>query len=256
MSSEITSSFLLVALTVAASVAVVGCNPPSQSGETAATLEEIPEEEDGTQSEAYSIELSDLLANPVSGVEIAGDPVRIEGTPFGDAVLFDGVDDALFIDRNPLKGLTRFTVEIIFRQDGGGSLEPRFFHIGHAKGDRMLLETRLTGDGQWHLDSFLRSGEAYKVLIDPEQNHPVGEWAHVALVLNDGHMKHYVNGEQELEGNLEFKPMTGGSMSLGVRMNQVHWFKGAIHSIRITPEVLEPGSFLLNYSSFAADSAR
>ncbi len=83
------------------------------------------------------------------------------------------------------------------------------------------------------------------MLIDPEQKHPIGEWAHVALVLEDGHMSHFVNGKQELVGHLEFKPILGGGISLGVRMNKVHWFKGAIHSIAVTPEALDPGSFLL-----------
>jgi hypothetical protein len=108
----------------------------------------------------------------------------------------------------------------------------------------MLLETRLTEDGQWHLDSFLRSGEAYKVLIDPAQNHPVGEWAHVALVLDNGNMRHYVNGKLELAGEIDFEPISGGTISLGVRLGLRHWFKGGIHSIRVTPQPLKPEFFL------------
>ncbi len=203
-----------------------------------------------SESGEFNCILSELLENPTHEVSISGNPERVSDAVMGEVVLFDGVDDAVFINTNPLEGLTRFTVEIIFRQDGGGSMEPRFFHIGHAKGDRMLLETRLTDDGQWHLDSFLRSGEAYQVLIDPQQNHPVGEWAHVALVLEDGHMRHYVNGKQELAGQLEFNPIIGGSMSLGVRLGLRHWFKGAIHSIRVTPEALKVESFLPEASKF------
>jgi hypothetical protein len=217
------------------SIAVLVGVSCSESGPTSPAAEE---------SSAFHLRLSDLLSNPSSGVTVSGDPQMVTDERMGEVVLFDGVDDAIFIDKNPIEGLTRFTVEIIFRQDGGGSQEPRFFHIGHAKGDRMLLETRLAEDDTWHLDSFLRSGENYKVLIDPEQKHPIGEWAHVALVLEDGHMRHFVNGKQELEGNLEFKPMEGGGISLGVRMNKIHWFKGAIHSIRVTPEALGPDSFL------------
>lgn len=190
-----------------------------------------------------SIHLGDLLAKPTPGMEVSGEPERVEDAALGEVVRFDGVDDSIYIDRNPLEGLTRFTVEIIFRQDAGASNEPRFFHIGHAKGDRMLLETRITDDGRWYLDSFLRSGENYKVLIDPEQNHPIGEWAHAALVLEDGQMRHYVNGRLELEGHIDFQPITGGGMRLGARMNQKHFFKGAIHSIRVTPEALVPENF-------------
>ncbi len=91
--------------------------------------------------DAFYLQLSDLLKDPQEEVAISGDPQVINDKALGAVVLFDGVDDAIFLDRTPLDGLTRFTVEVIFRQDAGGSQEPRFFHIGHAKGDRMLLET-------------------------------------------------------------------------------------------------------------------
>ncbi|HKK19396.1 MAG TPA: LamG domain-containing protein, partial [Opitutales bacterium] len=157
-------------------------------------------------------------------------------------VLFDGEDDAIFVEENPLAGLDRFTVEVIFRPDPGGSAEPRFLHIGAVSKDRMMLETR-NADGRWALDSFFRHGEDYLVLLDEAQSHPLGEWAHLAVVMNRGHVKNYVNGALELEGMLDFAPINPVGMSIGVRMNKVHWFKGAIHSIRITPRALQPSAF-------------
>lgn len=83
------------------------------------------------------------------------------------------------------------------------------------------------------------------MLIDPAQLHPPNEWAHVVLVMDKGHVKNYVNGHLELEGDLNFSPIDSGSTSIGVRLNKIDWFKGAIQKIRITPEALDPEAFLL-----------
>jgi hypothetical protein len=161
------------------------------------------------------------------------------------ALLFDGEDDALIMDANPLKGLSAFTVEVLIRPDAGGAEAQRFFHIGEVDGDRMLLETRVTKDGHWVLDTFLQSGDSSLVLIDRSKPHPLGQWAHVALVLEHGMMKHYVNGQLEIEGELEFQPINSGRTSIGVRLNKVHWYKGAIGSIRISPQALANTDFTL-----------
>ena len=77
------------------------------------------------------------------------------------AIEFDGVRDALFVGTNPLAGLEAFTIELDFRPDEGGLAEQRFLHLGEANGDRVLFETRLTGDGALvsrHLYQFGRLG--------------------------------------------------------------------------------------------------
>lgn len=48
--------------------------------------------------------------------------------------------------------------------------------------------------------------------------------------------------EQEREGAVEFVPMDAGKLSLGVRQNRVHWFKGAIREVRVTPAALAEGA--------------
>src|SRR5687767_7975164 len=63
-----------------------------------------------------------------NSVEVLGNPQIIK-TERGKAVLFDGVDDALFIDHNPLAGFREFTVEAVFRPDEGGAKEQRWLHI-------------------------------------------------------------------------------------------------------------------------------
>jgi hypothetical protein len=53
-------------------------------------------------------------------------------------------------------------------------------------------------------------------------------------------MSDYVNGVKELQGPVNFAPMTDGRMSLGVRLNRVFWFKGCIKEIRFSPAPLNP----------------
>lgn len=184
---------------------------------------------------------SEVLSSP--DAQLFSAPALTDDSPFGPAVVFDGIDDQIILEETPLAGLERFTVEVILRPDAGGSLEPRFLHIGEVFGGRMMLEGRLTEAGQWAVDSYLRAGEEYLVLLDRDLLHPVGEWCHVAFVVENGHAKNYVNGVFELEGTIDFQPIEGGLVSIGARANQVHWFKGAIHSVRITPGVLSPQEF-------------
>ena len=224
-------SILPTALTLAAFIANAEAGAAPQSIEN-----EI--------QQAVVLDPVSLLEDRSGETTISGTPQLITGPGGNKAVLFNGVDDAIILNANPLHGLTRFTLEIIFRPDAGGTEEQRFLHIGEVKTDRMLLELRLTDDNQWCLDSFLRSGKAYLVLLDRNQLHPLGEWVHVALVVDEGHVKNFVNGELELEGELEFSPINSGRTSIGVRLNQVDWFKGAIQTIRITPGILNVESFL------------
>jgi len=50
----------------------------------------------------------------------------------------------------------------------------------------------------------------------------------------------------ELQGDLDFRPINSGCTSIGVRLNKVHWYKGAIGWIRITPQALNPETFSMN----------
>ena len=75
----------------------------------------------------------DRLDN-IGGVKttVEGAP-RIIDTPLGKALEFDGVDDAVWIEKHPLAGAATFTFEAIFRPDGG-AFEQRWFHL--AERDR------------------------------------------------------------------------------------------------------------------------
>ena len=176
--------------------------------------------------------------------EVLGSPNVIE-TPNGKAVEFDGKGDGLIVDSHPLSGVDRFTIEIVFRPDAGGLPEQRFLHLQDSDSeDRILIETRLIEDRQWFLDTYVQSNEASATLFAEDFRHPVGKWYHAALVYDGREMRHYVNGMVEMAQELVFTPVRGGQTSIGVRMNKVYWFRGAIKTVRFTSEALPPETFL------------
>ena len=170
-------------------------------------------------------------------VSVIGNPSVVE-TDLGPAVAFDGSNDGLLLDANPLAGLTRFTIEVVFQPAADGPEEQRFLHIEEPGGNRALIELRHVQPASWALDTYLRSGDDGLTLLDRNRLHQAGRW-HVAALTYDGKtMSHYVGGRRELSGPLAFAPLSGGRTSIGVRQNRVSWFKGVIHSVRIVPDAL------------------
>lgn len=169
---------------------------------------------------------------------------RIIDTPQGRAVQFDGEKDGLLINTNPLMGAKSFTVEAVFRPDSGGNTEQRFLHLQEIVGDnRILLETRLAGDS-WYLDTYIKSGDQDLTLASEQNTHPLGQWYHVALVFDGTVMRHYVDGNEESFDPLKIQPFGEGRVSLGMRINRVSFFRGAIRMVRFTPRVLGPEEFM------------
>jgi len=176
--------------------------------------------------------------------QVLGAP-RLTESPQGKVMEFDGQQDGIIIDTNPLAEMERFTLEVIFRPDTGGPKEQRFVHLQEASGEnRILIETRLTSDNRWFLDTFIRSGETNQTLYAEKFLHSVGEWYQAALVFDGREMRHYVNGVQEMAALIQYQPMKPGQISLGVRLNRVFWFKGAIRKVRFTHDALAPADFL------------
>jgi hypothetical protein len=179
---------------------------------------------------------------------VLGDP-KIVDSPVGKAVEFDGTDDALFIDNHPLAGAETFTWEAIFRPDGGEK-EQRWFHLnerdpatGADADNRMLFEIRVVDD-KWYFDAYNQSGAANKALINREALHPLGAWYHVAAVYDGKTFSNYVNGVKEGSAELHLAPQGAGHASVGVRINKVFYFKGAVHLARFTHRALAPAEFL------------
>jgi hypothetical protein len=160
---------------------------------------------------------------------VLGEPAVTDG-----ALCFDGTNDALIFPAHPLAGLTKFTVEVRFLPDGAGPAEQRFIHMQEAATvNRVLIETRIDPDARWHLDTYLRSGAAELTLVDPTKMHPADTWHWAALSYDGATQRHFVDGVEELSGEVAFAPLAPGQMSLGTRLNQVDWFKGCASELRV-----------------------
>jgi hypothetical protein len=177
-----------------------------------------------------------------------GNP-RVIDAPGGRAVEFDGEHDALLVDDHPLAGAETFTWEAIFRPDGG-EVEQRWFHLseqdpatGADTGNRMLFEIRVAGD-RWFLDSYNESGGEGKALMNRAALHPLGVWYHVATVYDGREVRSYVDGVQEGAAPIRLAPQGRGHASVGVRINKLYFFKGAVHLARFTRAALPPSAFL------------
>lgn len=180
---------------------------------------------------------------------VSGDPQVVEST-LGNVVRFDGDGDRLLVDANPLENAQEFTIEIVFNPADvfPNNWEPRFFHIEAEDNPnrRLTIELRLNDKKQWYLDAYIKSENSQFTLIDPTLVHPVGKWAHAAVTYQQGDFISYVNGVRELSGRVEYLPIAAhAKTSVGARMNQVHWFKGDIAWVKITPRVLMPSEFTL-----------
>ena len=178
------------------------------------------------------------------GVEIVGAPI-VAQTEIGPAVQFNGTSDGLFIGRNPIEGLAKFTIEVLFAPDSDGPVEQRFLHVQENDAEnRALIELRLNA-GRWALDTYLRHDQAQLTLLDPARTHAAASW-HVASLTFDGEtQRHYVDGVEQGSGAVEFPPLRAGRTSIGVRQNRVSWFKGRIHTVRISPSALSRDQLLL-----------
>ena len=177
-------------------------------------------------------------------VDVLGDP-KVVNTEKGKGIVFDGVDDGIFINTDPLAGAAQFTVEAVFRPDAGGGVEQRWLHIEDTDNveSRALLEIRLNGN-EWFLDTFIKSSDNRSALFAENFKHPVGKWYHVALVFDGKEMRHYVDGKLEMSGKITIKPFGKGVTSIGVRQNKVYWFKGSVRKTRFTNRALTQTEFM------------
>lgn len=165
--------------------------------------------------------------------EVLGTPKAVDG-----AAVFDGATDGIFLPVNPVEGRAAFTIEMLFKPASGGPAEQRVVHVQDGPGSRILMEIRLTPEAKWSLDTFLLSGANSLPLLDRTKEHTADAWHWVVLRYDGKTMTSFVDGVQELQGDVAFPPMVAGKTSVGVRQNKVYWFKGAIREVRFTPAAL------------------
>ena len=188
-------------------------------------------------------ELTSLESVGGNKTTLVGSP-RLNDAPNGKAVEFNG-ESGLFLDVNPLAGLKQFTAEVVFQPSAAGAKEQRFLHFQENDSEnRLLFEIRLTDDNRWFLDTFIKSGDGNYTLYAEKFPHPIGPWYHAAVVMDGTTMRHYVNGIEEMATPIKFAPQIEGRTSIGVRINKVSWYTGAVRRVRITPRALTPNEFL------------
>ena len=186
---------------------------------------------------------------------IGGVATHVEGhpqliaTPAGKAVTFNGADDALIIDKHPLAGASAFTIEAVFRPDGG-AFEQRWLHLAQfdpasndAQSPRTLFEIRVV-ENKWYLDAFTTGPGYNQALVVPEKTFPVGRWYRVEQTYDGKVYRSYVNGVLQAEAAFAFKPHGPGRSSVGMRINRVSYYKGAVLEARFTPRALTPEEFI------------
>jgi len=188
--------------------------------------------------------------------KVEGSP-QLVVSPVGKAVQFNGKDTALLFPSRPLVGAKAFTIEAIFRPEGG-DFQQRWMHIAETDpatgldanpagtadpNPRFMFEVRVVKD-QWYLDAFVQSKSGSKALAFPEKLHPINQWYAVEQTYDGKTYRSYVNGVLEGEGDVAFTPHGVGHMMVGVRMNRVNYFKGSVALARFTDHALAPGEFL------------
>jgi hypothetical protein len=186
---------------------------------------------------------------------VLGHPQVID-TEMGKAIAFNGVDDALFVGVHPLAGAATWTWEMIFKPDADGKPEQRVLHlqsVDPATGadipdQRMLFEIRIhpgpDGQPQWCLDSFATGGGHSRTLLNCDKLHPFGKWYRVTAVYDGKMLRNYVGDEMQGEGELVMPPQGPGRSSVGVRINLLYFYKGAMYEARFTRRDLPVQDFL------------
>ncbi|WP_148561679.1 LamG-like jellyroll fold domain-containing protein [Pontibacter korlensis] len=185
--------------------------------------------------------LNSLKSTGAHKPEVWGQPEVVK-TKAGKAIKFDGQDDGLLLDTNPIAGADEFTIEVELKPYAAypENVEQRFLHIQDPSNDkrRILIELRLDDKGQWYLDLFMRTEDASLTLIDSTKTHPVNEWATIRLTYKNGQLKGYVNGVEELSGEIVYLPISStAKTSLGTRMDKRSWFNGEIRTVRFSHQV-------------------
>ena len=172
-----------------------------------------------------------------------GNPQTVT-TPLGKAAVFSG-SDAYFLDVNPLRGLTHFTLEAVFKPDSDGEIAQRFLHFGTISNERLLFEIRVNRDSTWYFDTYIDLPDGNNItMMNRRLTHPTDRWYHAALVIDGTRAAVYLNGVEEFNEPIVYIPINEGITSIGVRQNLVSWFKGSMYRLRVTPRVLEKNEFL------------
>lgn len=213
------------------------------------SLKAIASEPDSSYFEVWKINSLKKIGG--HSVQVSGNP-HIVNTDRGKAMKFDGVDDKLLVDNNPIGDAKEFTVEVIFKPDTAYNISraPRFIHFqdpDDTLAKRVVIELRVTQQNEWYLDGFLLTDAGELPLANKTLTHPISEWAHAAVTYKDNTFKTFVNGIEELSGSVIFTEKLinkNGKVSIGGRMDNRNYYFGLIKTLKITRRALDPKEFI------------
>lgn len=196
-------------------------------------------------------ELNSLKKIGGHSVEVTGNP-QIVDTEDGKAIKFNGVNDKLLVDNNPIGDAKEFTVEVVFKPEPAEEINsaPRFIHLqdpNDPAAKRVLIELRVTPENKWYLDGYMQTDAGEKTLVNKTLTHPVGEWMHAAVTYKDNTFKTFVNGILELTGTVTYTENLinkTGKTSIGGRMDNRNYYIGLVKTLKITKKALEPNDFI------------
>lgn len=209
----------------------------------------IASETDSVYFEVW--ELNSLKKIGGHSVQVSGNP-QIVNTEYGKAMKFNGIDDKLLVDNNPIGDAKEYTVEVVFKPDPAYDISnaPRFIHFqdpDDTLAKRVLIELRVTQEKEWYLDGYMLTDAGEKTLVNKTLTHPTGVWIHAALTYKDNTFKTFVNGIQELSGTVTYTEKLInkiGKTSIGGRMDNRNYYCGLIKTLKITRRALEPRDFI------------
>lgn len=209
----------------------------------------IASEPDSTFFEVWEFNSLEKIGG--HSVQLSGNP-QVVNTELGKAIKFNGVDDKLLVDNNPIGDAKEFTVEVIFKPDTAYNISnaPRFIHFQDPDDPlekRVMIELRVTQQKTWYLDGYMLTDAGELPLSKRNLTHPIGEWAHAAVTYKDNTFKTYVNGVEELSGNVRFTEKLInqiGKVSIGGRMDNRNYYYGLIKTLKTTRRALDPKEFI------------
>lgn len=182
---------------------------------------------------------------------IGGISVTPEGNPeiiainADKAYLFDGTEDRVVINNNPLIGIDEFTFEVVFRVDKGGVAEQKFVHLQANPDIRILFELEFKNDSMWYMDNYIQSENGAGMnFIDSTKLYTVNRWYHAALVYKNNEFKQYINYKTENTANYTWNSPADGSVSVGARTTNTNYMTGAVREIRFADVALDSNQFL------------
>ncbi|MDT3398732.1 sialidase family protein [Streptomyces sp. B1866] len=179
------------------------------------------------------------LAPDARPATVLGDPDRTDGR-FGNAMSFDGVDDAVrlpYRDSLPL-GTRDFTVSLWFRYTAGSGQQPFLWMGGTgARQPQVWLRGEPASDRVvGHITAVSGAAAPAGVSVAADAAHNDGRWHHAALVRGDGRLTLAVDGGEPVS-----VPDVPGTVSrtspfgvhLGQSVDSRTYLSGALDEVRV-----------------------